>query len=134
MESARVVKRGRGSGHPSVAWLPRPPLALDILVVLVTGCSTTVFITTAVTVSLLTIVGETRRYELCAFSVVVSSCLTLTTAVIVTVTPRALVANLHGCAATLVAHKVLTVRPLIGDLDEVGDSLRLYPSECLLEL
>ena len=106
---------------------------LDVLVVLVTGCSAAIFIATAVTISLLAAVRETRRHELCAFGVIICSRLPLAAAIVVAATPRTLVAGFYSCAAALIAYEIFSVRPLIGDLHEMGDGLGLYPPECFFQ-
>ena len=82
----------------------------------------------------LAVVRKTGRHQLCTLIVIVSACLMLTAMIMVAATPKALIASVYGCAAALVAHRVFTIRLLIGVLHEVGDGLGLYSPERLSEI
>ena len=131
---ARVMKRWWRSWSSTTSRLSRPPFALDFFAALVTGCSTVALVTTVVTVSLLAAISKACRHEFHALRVLVDTRLPLAAAVAVAVTPVALAAVLHGCIVALVAYRIFSVCPLISDLHDVGDGLRLYSSERLLQL
>ena len=134
VESAcSLQSRGR-AWHPPITRLAWSPLLLDVLCVLMIGCSAAAFVATAVTISLLAAVGKTRRHEFCTVVVIICSRLPLVAAIAAAVTPVALVTVLRGCATALVAYRIFSVCPLISNLHGLGDGLWFCSSECFLQL